>query len=59
MSNSNHSVNIGKASKALVQFINDILEEKFIGLPDTAGTIYKKRDFRLDMQNASNLRLYG
>ncbi|CAZ82270.1 unnamed protein product [Tuber melanosporum] len=41
---------MGKANKALRDFINDIPDSKLTGFPESGGTIYSDRDFRLDMQ---------
>ncbi|KAF5724335.1 hypothetical protein FMUND_933 [Fusarium mundagurra] len=41
---------MGKASKELKQFINEIPDSCLNALPDNAGTIRKTTDFRLDMQ---------
>jgi len=41
---------MGKASKALKEFINGIPDSKLTGLPSSGGTIYKDTNFRLDMQ---------
>ena len=43
---------MGKASKALKEFINGIPDSKLTGLPDQAGTISSDKDFRFDMQGA-------
>ncbi|CUS06866.1 unnamed protein product [Tuber aestivum] len=44
---------MGKASKALQAFIDNIPDSKLTGFPEGAGTIYTDQDFRLDMQGAS------
>ena len=42
---------MGKANKALFDFIDDIPDEKLTGdFGGEGGTIYSDRDFRLDMQ---------
>jgi hypothetical protein len=42
-----------KSRKEAKNMIDDIPDDKFEDLPDTPGTIYKTRDFRLDMQGVS------
>jgi hypothetical protein len=44
---------MGKASKALKDFIDDIPDSDLEALPTTPGTIHSDIDFRLDMQGAS------
>ena len=41
---------MGKASKALREFTNDIPDAKLSGIPTNAGTLHKDDNFRLDMQ---------
>ncbi|KAG0633584.1 hypothetical protein HOY80DRAFT_929857 [Tuber brumale] len=41
---------MGKGSKALRAFINDIPDSKLTGFTESAGTIHFDQDFRLDMQ---------
>jgi len=41
---------MGKASKALKEFIETIPDSKLVGFSAGAGTIYKTTEFRLDMQ---------
>ena len=41
---------MGKATKALSAFIDNIPDNKLEGIPEGAGTIYKDQDFRLDNQ---------
>ena len=48
---------MGKASKALKEFIESIPDSKLTGFPAAAGTIYKTTEFRLDMQGVRNLRI--
>ena len=44
-----------KNKKAIADFIDEVLEYKLEGLPETAGSIHKDRDFHLDMQGVSLL----
>jgi hypothetical protein len=46
---------MGKASKALKEFINDIPDSDLEALPTSAGTIYSNDNFRLDMQGVSEI----
>lgn len=41
---------MGKASKALTAFINNLRDEHLTNLKSKSGTITKDKDFRLDMQ---------
>jgi len=41
---------MGKATKALKAFIDDIPDSDLEALPTSGGTIYSDDDFRLDMQ---------
>lgn len=41
---------MGKASKALKEFIENIPDAKLTGFSTAPGTIYKTTEFRLDMQ---------
>jgi len=41
---------MGKATKALKEFIETIPDSKLVGFSAGAGTIYKTTEFRLDMQ---------
>lgn len=45
---------MGKATKALKAFIEDIPDAKLTGFPTVGGTIYKTTEFRLDMQGVRN-----
>lgn len=45
---------MGKARKALENFIDEIPKAKLTGFPSSAGTIYRNEDFRLDMQGVCN-----
>jgi len=44
---------MGKASKALKDFIDEIPDSNLEALPPSAGTIYTTKHFRLDMQGVS------
>ncbi len=44
---------MGKASKALVAFINGIPDAKLTGISQSPHTIHQDTDFRLDMQGVS------
>ena len=44
---------MGKADKALNEFIESIPFEKLKGIPDTAGTLDKDQNFRLDMREVN------
>lgn len=46
---------MGKATKALKEFIESIPDSKLTGFPAAAGTIYKTTEFRLDMQGVRKL----
>ena len=46
------ALTMGKATKALKEFINEILQSVLEALPTSAGTIYANGNFRLDMQVA-------
>ena len=48
-------VSMGKATKALKEFIESIPDSKLVGFSAGAGTIYKTTEFRLDMQGVSTL----
>lgn len=41
---------MGKNTKSCKAFIESISDSKLTGFPKNGGTIYKDRDFRLDMQ---------
>ncbi|KAG0133079.1 hypothetical protein HOY82DRAFT_483136 [Tuber indicum] len=47
---------MGKASKALRDFINSIPHSKLEGFPESITKLYTDRNFRLDMQGVSNLQ---
>ena len=47
--------NMGKAKKALTEFIDAIPDAKLTGFPGSAGTIWEDPDFRFDMQGVCNL----
>lgn len=44
---------MGKTSKRLLKFIENIPDEKLVGLSDTEHTLYTTKDFRIDMQGVS------
>jgi len=44
---------MGKASKALKDFIDEIPDSNLEALPPSGGTIYTTKHFRLDMQGVS------
>lgn len=46
---------MGKATKALKAFIDEIPDSVLEALPTTGGTIHTDDDFRLDMQGVSNM----
>ena len=46
---------MGRASKALAAFIEDIPDLKLSGFSAQAGTIHSDDDFRLDMQGVCDL----
>lgn len=50
---------MGKANKALKEFIDDIPDSDLEALPTSAGTIYSDDNFRLDMQGVSGAYLYS
>lgn len=41
---------MGKNTKRVKEFIENIPDEKLTGFVESGGTIYKDEDFRLDMQ---------
>lgn len=47
---------MGKASKALKEFIEGIPDSKLTGFSTAPGTIYKTTEFRLDMQGVRGPR---
>lgn len=49
---------MGKASKALIAFIEDIPDLKLSGFSEAAGTIHSDDNFRLDMQGVCDISLY-
>jgi len=48
---------MGKATKALKEFIDGIPDSKLTGFSVGSGTIHKTTEFRLDMQGVRNLPL--
>lgn len=44
---------MGKAKNAIKDFIENIPDNKLIGLPSNPGTIYSDTNLRLDMQGVS------
>lgn len=44
---------MGKGTDALIEFVDEIPDEKLSGISEIPGTIYKNDNFRLDMQGAS------
>lgn len=49
---------MGKADKALKEFIAAIPASKLQDLPTNAGTLYKDVNFRLDMQGVSSANFF-
>lgn len=50
---------MGKATKALKEFIDDIPDSKLTGFSTASGTIHKTTEFRLDMQGVRNSTRFG
>ncbi|KAF2255933.1 hypothetical protein BU26DRAFT_12098 [Trematosphaeria pertusa] len=50
---------MGKASKALKGFIDNIPDSDLEALPTSAGTIYSDDNFRLDMQGMTSSQEYN
>jgi len=46
---------MGKATKALKEFIETIPDSKLVGFSAAAGTIYKTTEFRPDMQGVCDI----
>jgi hypothetical protein len=46
---------MGKSSDAIAEFIEEIPDDKLVGLsdPNPTHTVYQTPDFRLDVQNVS------
>jgi hypothetical protein len=49
---------MGKNTKRVKAFIEDIPDDKLTGFITSGGTIYKDDDFRLDMQGVRLLSLF-
>jgi len=50
---------MGKATKALKEFIENIPDSKLTGFSTAAGTIYKTTEFRLDMQGITTKKEFN
>jgi len=50
---------MGKATKALKEFIADIPASKLTGFPTSAGEIWSTTEFRLDMQGMTSKREFN
>ncbi|KAF9651928.1 hypothetical protein BDM02DRAFT_444822 [Thelephora ganbajun] len=53
------TVNMGKATKALKEFIASIPESKLTGFPTRSGEIWSTTEFRLDMQGMTSNREFN
>jgi len=54
-----HTVSMGKASKALKEFIGSIPDSKLTGFSTAPGVVYKTTEFRLDMQGMTSKREFN
>ena len=49
---------MGKANKALTEFLDNIPDSKLTGISETPGTLWNDENFRLDLQGVSTVSYY-